>query len=127
MIIRNFDVAGIIITHDAPPQILQPLIVASRMTSDICPPSQVYRGIMPSMQQSRREALISAAQLARVRPGADYDESAITSDAAAVQLIEFMRHNGEFALGLLQVKETNHIDIDDASTITSVASEAAKE
>jgi hypothetical protein len=37
-----------------------------------------------------------------------------------------MRLNGEFALGLLLVKETNHIDIDDASTITSVASEAAK-
>ncbi len=57
---------------------------------------------MPSMQQSRREALISAAQLARVRPGADYDEAAIASDAAAVQLIDFMRHNGEFAMGLLQ-------------------------
>jgi len=78
------------------------------------------------MQEDRRKALIHASQLARVSPGLGYDETAAAADAAAAHLLEFMRLNGEFALGLLLVKETNHIDIDDASTITSVASEAAK-
>ncbi|RJO62130.1 MAG: hypothetical protein C4542_04990, partial [Dehalococcoidia bacterium] len=57
---------------------------------------------MPSLQEERREALIRAAQLARVSPGLDYDEAAVAADAAAAHLLEFMRLNGEFALGLLQ-------------------------
>jgi hypothetical protein len=57
---------------------------------------------MPSKEEDRREALIRAAQLARVRPGLDYDEAVDASDAAAAHLLEFMRVNGEFALGLLQ-------------------------
>ncbi len=54
------------------------------------------------MQEERREALIHAAWLARVSPGLDYDETAAAADAAAAHLLEFMRLNGEFALGLLQ-------------------------
>jgi hypothetical protein len=57
---------------------------------------------MSSKEEARREALIKAAQIARVRPGADFDEGAITADAAAAHLLEFMRLHGEFALGLLQ-------------------------
>jgi len=57
---------------------------------------------MPSKEGNRRAALIKAAALARVRPGADYDEGAITSDAAAEHLLDFMYRNGEFSLGLLQ-------------------------
>ena len=57
---------------------------------------------MPSMQEDRREALIRASQLARVRPGEGYDEAAAAADAAAAHLLEFMRLNGEFAMGLLQ-------------------------
>jgi hypothetical protein len=52
--------------------------------------------------EKRREALIKAAALARVSPGQDCDEAAITADAAATHLLEFMRINGDFALGLLQ-------------------------
>ena len=57
---------------------------------------------MPSKEENRREALIKAAQIARVRPGQDYDEAAIAADAAAAYLLDFMYRNGEFALGLLQ-------------------------
>ena len=57
---------------------------------------------MPSKEEDRREALIKAARLARVRPGADYDEAAETADAAAEHLLNFMYSNGEFSLGLLQ-------------------------
>jgi hypothetical protein len=38
---------------------------------------------MPSMQEDRREALISAARLARVSPGLDCDETAAAADGAA--------------------------------------------
>ena len=57
---------------------------------------------MPSDAENRRDALIRAARLARVGPGADYDEAAACADAAAQHLLHFMRLNGEFALGLLQ-------------------------
>ena len=54
------------------------------------------------MQEERRGVLIRAAQLARVGPGLDYEEAATAADAAAAHLLEYMRLNGEFALGLLQ-------------------------
>jgi hypothetical protein len=57
---------------------------------------------MPSKEEERREALIQAAKMAHVNPGMDYDEAALAADAAAAQLLDFMRVNGEFALGLLQ-------------------------
>ena len=57
---------------------------------------------MLSLQEARREALIRAAKLARVSPGLDCDEAAIAADAAAAHLLDFMRREGDFALGLLQ-------------------------
>ena len=55
-----------------------------------------------ALEEERREALIKAAALARVRPGLDYDETAVAADAAAAHLLDFMRQKGDFALGLLQ-------------------------
>ncbi len=56
---------------------------------------------MPSIE-NRREALIEARRLARVKPGEDCDEAARAADAAAAYLLDFMRQEGEFALGLVQ-------------------------
>jgi len=57
---------------------------------------------MQSKEEDRREALIRASKLARVSPGLDYDEAAIAADAAATHLLDFMRREGDFAMGLLQ-------------------------
>jgi hypothetical protein len=65
------------------------------------PPPRVYRGSM-AIEDERRQALIEAAQLARVRPGLDYDEAVAASDNAAAHLLDFMRRKGDFAIGLLQ-------------------------
>ena len=64
--------------------------------------SLVYRGQMTTNVEDRRQALIKAAKLAHVRPGLDYDETAAAADCAAAQLLDFMRLNGDFAIGLLQ-------------------------
>jgi hypothetical protein len=55
-----------------------------------------------STAEERREALIKAAQLARVKPGEDYDTATCAADEAAEHLLDFMHRRGEFALGLLQ-------------------------
>ena len=57
---------------------------------------------MTANAEERREALIKAAKLARVHPGLGYEEAAAAADSAASQLLDFMRRNGDFALGLLQ-------------------------
>jgi hypothetical protein len=55
-----------------------------------------------SLVDDRREALIEAHRLSRVKPGAECEEIAQAADAAAAHLIAFMRRQGDFALGLLQ-------------------------
>jgi hypothetical protein len=64
--------------------------------------SRVYLDKMPDTGENRREALVKAAGLARVCSGWEYDEVAAASDAAADYLLDFMHHNGDFAIGLLQ-------------------------
>jgi hypothetical protein len=82
-----------------------------------------------SREEDRREALIKAARLARVRPGLDYTEAAIAADAAAAYLLDFMYRNGEFALGLLQaasymlsgVDREEYETLDEANRLTDRA------
>ena len=57
---------------------------------------------MTANPEDRREALVKAAKIAHVSPGLDYDEAAVAADAGAALLLDFMRRNGDFALGLLQ-------------------------
>jgi hypothetical protein len=57
---------------------------------------------MTANPEDRREALVKAAKIAHVRPGLGYDEAAVAADAGAALLLDFMRCNGDFALGLLQ-------------------------
>jgi hypothetical protein len=54
------------------------------------------------LEDDRRHALMEAARLARVKPGADYDQAAAASDAGAAHLLDYMFREGEFALGLVQ-------------------------
>ena len=55
-----------------------------------------------AIEDERRQALIQAAALARVRPSLEYEETLVASDAAATYLLDFMRRRGDFAIGLLQ-------------------------
>ena len=57
---------------------------------------------MTATADDRRAALIKAAKTAHVSLGLDYDETATAADSAAAQLLDFMRRNGDFAIGLLQ-------------------------
>ncbi len=84
---------------------------------------------MPDTGENRREALVHAAGLARVCSYWEYDEVAAASDAAADYLLDFMRHNGDFAIGLLQAasymlsgtKSEGHETIDEVNFMTERA------
>ena len=89
----------------------------------------VYRGEVTVSAEDRREALIKAAGIARVRPGVDYEEAAVAADSAASHLLDFMRRNGDFAVGLLQARSymlsgTRREDLDmlwEVSRLTDLA------
>ena len=57
---------------------------------------------MTANAEDRRQALVKAAKIAHVSHGLDYEEETAAADSAAAQLLDFMRRNGDFALGLLQ-------------------------